>query len=831
MRSRNEDIERRMARIAGGLLVALLGLAMPAGKALASGGVLEEEADAYEPIEGAEEPQPSQPDPTKSGVKELSAIDTGAEPEHDCSRYIQIRYNTVYFDVWHTVTGSRLVNQCYSEPMGYHWYECSLCHRKYGGANISQGQANARNWANDQTAKMAAGDYSGVNAHNIVRQGYGVSGSNYVTELNQCVWSAASQQWSCPDCGWSATWKKPALPQTAERMYQRGWISQSARDQAMGSWQTEPYQMYHYHRCTDCGSVDNSCPTCTGSNLCYGGTCTVCGYKYPNPHHRGNSGATFTQNGEVKAGVVKCLVCGKALLAFDQLTYTYIGNNKYKATIRITSWDQASYGSKNDVYNKLAICSDNGSTPFPVVTYTRKVKDPYIYFEATCDFSKYINQANQHVSSSMSWVVVPEWAARVKVNSIHTGIESEPPTFISTPTVRYENRNVANGFSPKCYVDVSLKDNWGYDSNFVNVRILSADRKTTAANWMRCKMTGTGASRVYSCTLTAVTEIQGYGTYIVQAQDACGNLSERAITIGYLDAVPPQPSQAVYETSKAWSTSKSITVRCTDNGAGDVRIAFNDTGDAQVGYNSGGVTRSGNTYSRIFTFFGNVYGSVEGTIYFKDDAGNESSARLVVWNLDNTAPTVDGVSVTDAFNSAGEPYGWTLHVGGSDTWNGARGPVGAVLRDNDRRLRPAAEGVPALGRAHGQEVRDVLRLGHGPGRQPLGALRARGDTLRRQLQRQGGGVAGVQRPGRWAGVLQLRRERRRGHHRRREVSAKALRAQWPPGKSSWRPFCMGNHERHAMQVSTTTALRGIIYMEPGGRGKQPTPCAIITTGA
>lgn len=61
-------------------------------------------------------------------------------------------------------------------------------------------------------------------------------------------------------------------------------------------------------------------------------------------------------------------------------------------------------------------------------------------------------------------------------------------------------------------------------------------------------------------------------------------------------------------------------------------------------------TANGTSYSRDYTFTGDVYGNVTAAVYLKDAVGNETTSFIKIYNLDNTAPTITnmgGKSVAD----------------------------------------------------------------------------------------------------------------------------------------------------------------------------------------
>lgn len=128
-------------------------------------------------------------------------------------------------------------------------------------------------------------------------------------------------------------------------------------------------------------------------------------------------------------------------------------------------------------------------------------------------------------------------------------------------------------------------------------------------------------------------------TFTVTATDTLGNSSSKTFTVYKTDKKPPTMTSST-ETSQTWSKTKDFTFTATDTGSGSVQIAFNNMNDYKT------ATQSGTSYSRDYTFTGDVYGNVTAAVYFKDAVGNETTKFIKVYNLDNTKPTITNASVT-----------------------------------------------------------------------------------------------------------------------------------------------------------------------------------------
>lgn len=127
--------------------------------------------------------------------------------------------------------------------------------------------------------------------------------------------------------------------------------------------------------------------------------------------------------------------------------------------------------------------------------------------------------------------------------------------------------------------------------------------------------------------------------FTITATDTLGNSSQKTFTVYKTDKKMPIMTSAT-ETTQNWSKTKNFTFTATDTGAGNVQIAFNNTNDYAL------ATQSGSSYSRDYTFTGDVYGNVTAAVYFKDAVGNETTKFIKVYNLDNTKPTITNTSVS-----------------------------------------------------------------------------------------------------------------------------------------------------------------------------------------
>lgn len=158
-----------------------------------------------------------------------------------------------------------------------------------------------------------------------------------------------------------------------------------------------------------------------------------------------------------------------------------------------------------------------------------------------------------------------------------------------------------------------------------------------------------------------VAEIKGTQPVYVQCKDKIGNISETVpVQVQNIDAVAPQiTNQNILQTPTNWSKYKDIQYNFTDKGTGHVKVQFNSDSDSmdaqdknQVDYYQEANLVQTDTYQRSYRFTGNVSGRVGATLYVKDALDNTREYRVNIYNLDNTAPTIQKCeTVKDEYNT------------------------------------------------------------------------------------------------------------------------------------------------------------------------------------
>lgn len=199
-----------------------------------------------------------------------------------------------------------------------------------------------------------------------------------------------------------------------------------------------------------------------------------------------------------------------------------------------------------------------------------------------------------------------------------------------------------------------------------------------------------------------VAEAKGTQPIYVEFKDKTGNISEPLeLQIQNLDALAPQPVNE-FETSQEWSRTKDFSYMLSDHGIGHVEISFNNP-SYEYGQEQD-IYKPGNTvdtieYSRDYTLTGDVTGAAGVTIYAKDRLGNEAAYPALVYNLDNTKPTIR--ECIASYENQGADIKTTITVTDSDDFcekiqNEGSGIAGytIVKVPGDASNQPAAPATP-----------------------------------------------------------------------------------------------------------------------------------------
>ena len=475
-----------------------------------------------------------------------------------------------------------------------------------------------------------------------------VCGNKYDVEkhvLNEsgnfsCHWSSQGITASC-ECGYSKHYKKKHNPDTSH-------------------YYTREDAKLHYYLCKDCGSFscdDGDHPEwyefCIDENgdtiKCNGGTCVICGATYLPSH-------TWYASNYDESGNVVCENCGEILLSYKKnkfkWTETTSTESYFECSVIITSWNTEIFGTAQDVAQRLKISSVGYVFPADWTSvHTEITSDNQIYAYAQ---GKFEFKDRRDITPDVVWQTYSElYCPRIGIPL--NKMEPIPPQ-IESIIVRYNS--FKTGWACNADVDLIITDNNNY-TPFMTYAKLYDENKTAITDWYTCSKNSAGQ---YNVSIPIVGEINGEKTYYVQGKDSSENLTELVpFTISNLDSKIPSITSSD-ATATDWSKSKDITFTATDEGSGNVQIAFNKADEYAA------AIKNSNTYSRRYRLVGDVYGSTQAAIYYKDLVGNETTGFVTISNIDNTAPTI-----TKADLSFGDTVTLTVNANDNKDFGG---PVG-----------------------------------------------------------------------------------------------------------------------------------------------------------
>ena len=228
----------------------------------------------------------------------------------------------------------------------------------------------------------------------------------------------------------------------------------------------------------------------------------------------------------------------------------------------------------------------------------------------TTSFLNYTDDIGSYVEKYLA--IKPDYTAPVISNISQTNISVSNGWATQKKITVTGTENYCNS------VKLTVKDNNG------NYYLNNASVAISSNNWS------------YSFIPNIEADANGK-TFIVTATDTLGNSSTKTFIVYKTDKKAPTTT-SVNTTSTNWSKSKSYTASATDEGSGKVQIAFNNTSGYAL------ATANGTSFSRNYTFTGDVYGNVTAAVYFKDAVGNERTNFIKIYNIDNTAPTITDVT-------------------------------------------------------------------------------------------------------------------------------------------------------------------------------------------
>lgn len=131
----------------------------------------------------------------------------------------------------------------------------------------------------------------------------------------------------------------------------------------------------------------------------------------------------------------------------------------------------------------------------------------------------------------------------------------------------------------------------------------------------------------------------------VRIRDTSYNETIQTFHVTNIDSAVPVMTNTI-DYSGQWAKERTVTVHIDDGDSsgnvtdGNIEIALNKHSDYQDG------TNTGTDFTRTWTFTGDKYDEEPYVVLFRDKAGNEGSAAIYIGGLDNSSPTVTGVSLS-----------------------------------------------------------------------------------------------------------------------------------------------------------------------------------------
>lgn len=307
------------------------------------------------------------------------------------------------------------------------------------------------------------------------------------------------------------------------------------------------------------------------------------------------------------------------MFSYEDSKYVPLSANSARISMTVTYWNKSVYG--NDISSIIGFGSVGGEGNFSYSNKKINYQNGKYYISADITFPY------EPKSRTIAYPTINIGYYR---HSFSMPFEYEAPK-ITSANIIYGTQ--INGYSVKAKLSVSCTDNWNYDPNYVQFRLVDK-YKNGITNWITCNK----QNNTYSQICDLIMEVNDIQTFYIQAKDVSGNLSERLIEIKNLDSKAPT-TISNDKTSTNWTTQKEYKAEAIDEGVGNVKMAFNDNNYVET-------IKNDNTYSQNYIFTGDVYGSTIGAVYYKDALGNETTQFITISNIDNTTPTITNTKIT-----------------------------------------------------------------------------------------------------------------------------------------------------------------------------------------
>ena len=391
---------------------------------------------------------------------------------------------------------------------------------------------------------------------------------------------------------------------------------------------------YHVKDCRDCLNYGGTPEKHYNENGILGcstgvsGICSVCGAYIPGDAHQTSNSYNFTNN---TFWGTECTACGKELVENQTYTITYDETKFYidmKLTYTVTlanitntivSFYNPNYGDITNSYYTV----DNNT----------------IYY---------------HLEGSAK----PEIQETVVVQYVISGEDSNGIGYTFLNAVHLNPDGIAPEISDISSIESSSSD---WNTNYT-LTVSGTENYCSSVNiTMKDKATG---STVYTGTASVDSTTRAYSLefapnigadelgkeYEITVADTLRNTTIKTITVSKVDSVKPSVSKAnqldstgAWATATGWSKTKDFTIIATDEGSQIARIKFQDANGFKDIYGVTDRDTSTNPIKNIreYIFTGDVYGFVTANVYIIDAAGNETVEQLRIYNLDNTAPSIE----------------------------------------------------------------------------------------------------------------------------------------------------------------------------------------------
>lgn len=347
------------------------------------------------------------------------------------------------------------------------------------------------------------------------------------------------------------------------------------------------------------------------------GTCSACGVEISADMHEAwmHPDVTNGNHSEEHGQLATCSKCGKNLatdfvgdISYNGTTMTYTLKVTYPWNISQAQSFSAGAGFYPD--QSGIVSSSSYSVSGKTVTYniTAQMAPEYekrtvLYYNPTVTTA----DGTRFTIHQDTWVIA----------------EKTPPQNI---TVNQQDITSQDGWATAKRITIAGTENY---CSSVNIKV----KDSSGREYANTKTVVNNGSFSYSFIPDIEADENGVAL-VAEISDALGNTTTKNFTVYKIDNYAPTISGDL-NVSSGWSKSKDATYLAIDNGVKDVQISFNDETDYKL---ANEVTS--NTFSRDYTFVGDVYGVAVTRVYAKDKLGNSKTEYVKIGYLDNTAPTV-----------------------------------------------------------------------------------------------------------------------------------------------------------------------------------------------